>query len=118
MIVAGFGFSTRATLASLRDALARTGGKPDALATAADKAAQLGPLAEALELPMQAISADRIKAQTTLTQSARAFQERGTGSLAEAAALAGAGPGARLRGPRILSGDHLAACALAEGKTP
>ena len=34
---------------------------------------------------------------------------------AEAAALAAAGPGARLLGPRVVSADRMATCALAEG---
>lgn len=122
MIVAGFGFSTRATPASLRDALAATGGAPDALATAADKAAQLAPLAAELGLPLTPISAEDLTAQTTLTHSAASHSARATGSVAEAAALAAAGPGARLLAPRALSSDRLATCALArsfaQGKTP
>ncbi|MHA6346914.1 cobalamin biosynthesis protein, partial [Roseivivax sp. CAU 1761] len=39
-----------------------------------------------------------------------------TGSVAEAAALAAAGPGARLLGPRAVSPDGCATCALAQGK--
>ena len=52
MIVAGFGFSSRATLDLLRGALAATGAVPEALATLADKAPALRPLAEALDLPL------------------------------------------------------------------
>ncbi|HMO06737.1 MAG TPA: hypothetical protein PKD10_03685, partial [Paracoccaceae bacterium] len=42
----------------------------------------------------------------------------GDDSLAEAAALAAAGPGARLHGPRAVSPCRRATCALAEGPDP
>ncbi len=126
MIVAGFGFSTRATAASLRDALAQAQGnaRPDAclaaLATAQDKAESeaFHALAKALDLPIRAIPARVLTAQTPLTRSERALAARGTGSVAEAAALAAAGPGARLLGGRIHSTDRMASCALAQGDTP
>lgn len=118
MIVAGFGLTSRATLDSLRDALARTGGIPDALATAADKAEGLAPLAATLKLPLYAVPSDSLTGQPTWTHSVRSLQERGTGSVAEAAALAVAGPGAILLAPRAVSTDRMATCALAERKTP
>lgn len=120
MIVAGFGFSDRATTDSLRDALDRAsqGIRPDVLATAEDKAPTLGELAAELGLPLHGIAADRLCAQQTPTQSARVLTERETGSVAEAAALAAAGPGARLLTRRIHSTDRMATCALAQGKTP
>ncbi len=118
VIVAGFGFTGRATPASLRDALARTGGVPDALATAADKAGQLAPLARELGLPLHAVPPEHLTAQSTPTRSAAALRARGTGSVAEAAALAAAGPGATLLAPRSVSTDRMATCALAQGKTP
>lgn len=115
MIVAGFGFSTRATLESLRGALAATGGRPQALATLADKAPALAPLAEALDLPLIAVSGPL---PATETQSAASLSARGTGSVAEATALAAAGPGAYLLAPRAVSPDRLATCALAQGARP
>lgn len=115
MIVAGFGFSTRATLESLRGALAATGGSPQALATLADKAPALAPLAEALDLPLIAVTGPLPK---TPTQSATSLSARGTGSVAEATALAAAGPGAYLLAPRAVSPDRLATCALAQGARP
>jgi cobalt-precorrin 5A hydrolase len=51
-----------------------------------------------------------------MTQSARVRERFGTGSVAEASALAAAGPGARLLGPRVISGDGLATAAIAERK--
>ncbi|NBB96560.1 MAG: precorrin methylase [Alphaproteobacteria bacterium] len=120
MIVAGFGFSTRAGMASLRDALARACAAagidaPHMLATADDKTAALAPLAQALGVPVQGIAPDSLAAQVTHTRSARVAHERATGSVAEAAALAAAGPHARLLCPRHHAEDRLATCALAEG---
>lgn len=120
MIVAGFGFSTRAQDESLRDALrlacdlAGIAG-PDALATAQDKATALCALSQSLGLPVCPVAQDTLAVQTTQTQSARVAAERTTGSVAEAAALAAAGPGARLLTPRTHARDRLASCALAEG---
>ena len=49
------------------------------------------------------------------------FKYYRAGSVAEAAALAAAGPGARLLAPRMISADRMASCALAmslpEGQT-
>jgi cobalt-precorrin 5A hydrolase len=120
MRVAGFGFRKGATLAALQDALARAGGTDglDALATADDKAAGLQPLAGLLHLPVQAIGAEALRAQTTVTRSARVHALYGTGSLAEAAALAAAGPSARLLAPRAQSQDGTATAAIAERITP
>lgn len=116
MIVAGFGFRAAASGASLRDALARAAGGhrhcPARLAAPADKAAAL---ATALGAPVTAVSPEALAAAETLTRSPRVTALRGTGSVAEAAALAAAGPGARLLGPRVVSADRLATCALAEG---
>lgn len=108
MIVAGFGFSSCATLESLRDALAATGHRPDAVATLADKAGLLA----GLGLPVIAVTG---ALPETPTQSPASLAARGTGSVAEACALAGAGPGAYLLATRRVSPDGLATCAIAEG---
>ncbi|SFH44278.1 cobalt-precorrin 5A hydrolase [Palleronia marisminoris] len=113
MIVAGFGFRRAATVESLADALAATDGTPDALATAADKAQALAPLAKRLGLPVHAVPPDALTAARTQTDSAASRTHRNTGSVAEAAALAAAGPGARLLSPRVVSADRMATCALA-----
>ncbi|HPD90998.1 MAG: cobalamin biosynthesis protein [Rhodobacter sp.] len=112
MIVAGFGFSSRATAASLRAALVATGAAPAALATLADKAGALAPLARALGLPVIAVTGPL---PDTDTQSPRSLAARGTGSVAEACALKAAGPGAVLLTPRVTSPDRLATCAIAKG---
>ena len=117
MIVAGLGFRKDAGIDSLRDALRAAGGHVvQALATAEDKAE--APVIQALaaerNLPLHAIPLATLKNQLTLSQSARVQARYGTGSLAEAAALAAAGPGARLLGPRVTSQDGKATAALAE----
>ena len=129
MTVAGFGFRRGATLASLRSALALAQGQAAAqqplamLASAEDKADApcLQALAEALELPVCAIEAAQMQATATLTDSPKVRALRGSGSTAEAAALAAAllhgGPGARLLHPRAVSADRLATCALAAWPT-
>ncbi|MGD1935646.1 MAG: cobalamin biosynthesis protein [Candidatus Phaeomarinobacter sp.] len=120
MIVAGIGFSTRSRPDSLRDALQRACAAarieaPQALATAEDKEPTLAPLAINLGVPLYSFSAQMLSAQSTLTYSPRVAAERCIGSVAEAAALAGAGPGSRLLTSRIHAEDRLASCALAEG---
>ncbi|MEO0762475.1 MAG: cobalamin biosynthesis protein [Pseudomonadota bacterium] len=120
MIVAGFGFRGGATVASLADALDRAWpcGAVTLLSTVEDKAQRPTFLsfAETRALPIQPITKDDLAAQVTLTQSSAAKAARGVGSVAEAAALAAAGPSARLLGPRVVSGDGMATCALAEGQ--
>lgn len=118
MRVAGLGFREEATFESLNDALERAGGNVEALATAEVKAGQpaVRILAKALGLPLLSISRARLGAEETLTHSQRVEEKFGTGSVAEAAALAAAGPGARLIGPRAVSGDGLATAAIAERK--
>ncbi len=122
MIVAGFGFRAAATADSLRDALARAAGerKVTALAAPEDKAqaACVTALARQMAVDVRAIAADDLSRQHTPTEAPRVRFARGTGSVAEAAALAAAGPGARLLAPRSISADRLATCAIAMGAGP
>jgi cobalt-precorrin 5A hydrolase len=117
MIVAGFGFRSGASLAALQDALAGAGGADGVthLATLAEKVEGLVPLAAALGLPVVGVTDAALRVQVTLTQSGRVQALKGAGSVAEGAALAAAGPGARLRGPRAVSADGTATAAIAEG---
>ncbi|WP_333572006.1 cobalamin biosynthesis protein [Sphingomonas sp.] len=115
MIVAGFGYRTGATAASLRSALAlaQAGAPPIThVATVADKL----PLLATLGLPM--IVAEAVEAVLTPTRSPASLAARGTGSVAEAAALVAAGPHARLLVARQISPDRMATCAIAEGTCP
>ncbi len=117
MIVAGFGFRGAATAESLLDALDKARGPqaPALLATAEDKAAApaLQALSARLGLPVHAVTLDALAQVETPTRSARVRALRGSGSVAEAAALVAAGPGASLLGPRAVSADRMATCALA-----
>lgn len=121
MIVAGIGYRQAATISDLREALALTGAEPTALATVAAKAGgdALTQLAEHLKLPVIAVTEAQIAGIETATQSARIETRFGTGSLAEAAALAGAGHGtpgvtARLTVPRMQTENGMATAAIAE----
>jgi cobalt-precorrin 5A hydrolase len=124
VIVAGFGFRAGAGPASLADALARARAAagaaeaPARLATAEDKAREPGfaAFARAQGLPVAALPPEALAGRPTETDSPRVRALRGTGSLAEAAALAAAGPGAALLGPRAVAADGRATCALARGK--
>ncbi|MEM8572323.1 MAG: cobalamin biosynthesis protein [Pseudomonadota bacterium] len=121
MIVAGFGFRSGASPQSLADALSRAAGEDagegtvDCLATVEEKASgePFGSFARALGLRIHAVGAHALEDQVTTTQSTAALAARGTGSVAEASALAAAGPGARLLAPRAVSADGMATCALA-----
>jgi cobalt-precorrin 5A hydrolase len=118
MIVAGFGFRSGTTLAALQDALQRAGGAEGLthLATLAAKAEALAALGRELDLPVIALDATALRGQSTLTHSDRVEALFGTGSVAEAAALAAAGKGARLRGPRVVSADGSATAAIAQAR--
>ena len=119
MIVAGFGFRTLANVSSLLDAFEQAAGshRPTHLSAPEDKAEAdcMRAIASQLELPVVAVAGDHASAQNTLTQSVKIIETRGVGSIAEAVALAAAGGGARLVGPRSISSDRLATCAIAIG---
>lgn len=119
MKVAGLGFRQDVTLASLREALAAAGGADGlaAMATVSDKAdaEPLTQLARECGVPIKAIPADVLASVDTPTQSKLVTEKFGTGSVAEAAALAAAGPRARLIATRAVSQDRTATAAIAEG---
>lgn len=125
MKVAGLGFRSAATAADLHAALALTGEQVDALASVAGKAAApaMQEFARAAGLPVIALQEQDIAGEQTLTCSPRIKARFGTGSLAEAAALAGArygvpGAHARLLAPRVVTADGLATAAIAERLEP
>lgn len=119
MKIAGIGFRETAGIDSLRSALMSAGGIDGvmALATVAEKAeaVALVALAAELHLPIRAIAPRALAAIETQSWSDRVAARFGSGSLAEAAALAAAGPTARLLGPRAVSADGMATAAIAEG---
>ena len=125
MRVAGIGFRAKATLEDLRNALALTGIRPDALASLAAKAAQpaLIDLARELALPLIALREEDIAGEQTRPCSPRIKSRFGTGSVAEACALVAARQGAglarsRLITPRLITADGMATAALAERLEP
>lgn len=111
MRVAGFGMRAAAGTASLRSALALAG-EAQALAALPTHVARVRLLAEALNLPL--IQVEGIAGIATPTASPRIAARFGTGSVAEAVALAAAGPNARIVAPRVTSPDGLATAAIAE----
>ncbi|KQM72152.1 hypothetical protein ASE72_11945 [Sphingomonas sp. Leaf20] len=130
MIVAGFGFRAAAGLDALRAALATAqhGCPPvEILAVPQDKIALVQALADLLAadrvaaraggcpLTVIGVSPAALQAMRTPTRSIASIRHRATGSVAEAAALAAAGPGAVLLTSRHISADRMATCAIARG---
>jgi cobalt-precorrin 5A hydrolase len=126
MMVAGIGCRSGATpdavAEAFADALARCGvasGEINALATGADKSNERGiiELAEALELPLIYVGADEMigRSSDTLTSSPRVVALKGVPSVAETAALAAAGKGARLLAPRVATATVTCAIAFGDG---
>lgn len=111
MRIAGFGMRAAASTESLRAALA-TAGPADALAALPQHAAKVAALARTLGLPFRPVA--DIAGIATPTVSAAVAERFGTGSVAEAVALAAAGPGARIVAARAVSPDCLATAAVAE----
>jgi len=118
----GIGFRAEADATSLQDALAQVLAtaddiKFDAVVSEAAKSREqvFRDFAHALGVPGLGISQTDLAQMITPTQSARIQDRFGTGSLAEAAALAAAGPRARLVVKRVVSTDGMATAALAEG---
>ncbi|WP_235532338.1 cobalamin biosynthesis protein [Sphingomonas sp. Leaf20] len=130
VIVAGFGFRAAAGLDALRAALATAqhGCPPvEILAVPQDKIALVQALADLLAadrvaaraggcpLTVIGVSPAALQAMRTPTRSIASIRHRATGSVAEAAALAAAGPGAVLLTSRHISADRMATCAIARG---
>lgn len=121
MTVVGLGFRRDAGVDSLRDALqtalasANEAVRLTAIATAQDKAEApaLAQLAAERHLPVIGVPLALLAAQAA-TPSARVPRRYASRSLAEAAALAAAGPGARLLGPRVVSADGRATAGFAQ----
>ncbi|MEW9918096.1 cobalamin biosynthesis protein [Marimonas sp. MJW-29] len=123
MRIMGVGFRATADVASLQDAMQRAllaGGsqKIDALVTESAKSREkvFREFAQLLGVPGLGITKSDLEQMITPTQSQRIQDRLGTGSLAEAAALAAAGPDARLVAARVVSGDGMATAAIAESK--
>jgi cobalt-precorrin 5A hydrolase len=127
VIVAGIGCRKGAAAdeigAAIAAALARCGLAADALsglATSSAKGAEPGirGAASTLGLPLLLVQQRALETAgaRTATKSPRVLAHTGVPSLAEAAALAAAGPAGRLLAPRVAVGP--AACALAQAAAP
>lgn len=121
MIVAGFGFRASASIDSLLDAYEQATCEQAAyaVATLSDKAdsAVFSELAKRLSLPIHSINPEQTVDADVETDSLHSRSARGTGSVAEASALAAVGTGAKLVQTRVISQDRLATCALAKSCT-
>ncbi|MBD3665549.1 cobalamin biosynthesis protein [Sulfitobacter aestuariivivens] len=118
----GIGFRAAAQQSSLQDALAQVlmatdNQSFDAVVTEAAKARDpiFRTFATEIGVPGLGVTQSDLTRMITPTQSQRIRDRFGTGSLAEAAALAAAGPNAQLVVSRVVSTDGMATAALAEG---
>lgn len=120
VIVAGFGCRAGASADAFAAALAATGFvRVDRFAAPADRAALLNAFARERGVPLVAVGPDELAGADTPTRSATSLAARGTGSVAEAAALVAAGAGARVAVTRRISPDRSVTCAIAvSGPTP
>ncbi len=126
MIVAGIGsqkgVSTTEVVAAVEAALAAHGlerSRLDLLATARMKQDEAGIIAAcgAMSLPLVLVD-DAVLAElspATISRSQASLAAAGTYSVSEAAALAAAGDGARLAGPRLAVGRVTCAIAFGDG---
>ena len=122
-LVIGLGFRDQVSASSIAEVLAvvvARAGMPEAatvLAVVEDKAAHPGLLttAQTSHIPIEIVSADAMREADvrTATRSERVLRQRGVGSVCEAAALAAAGPDARLLVTRRVSADRNATAAAA-----
>jgi cobalt-precorrin 5A hydrolase len=129
-LVIGLGFRDEADARSIGEVLnaaaahAAMPGRATAIAVPEDKATHPGlrDAAHTAHLPIEAVAANAMRAADArgVTRSAQVKKYRGVGSVCEAAALAAAGPGARLVVSRIVSADRhaTAAAALIEDPVP
>jgi cobalt-precorrin 5A hydrolase len=125
MLIAGIGcrrgVPAEAIEAAIAAALAQARNQPsriDALATAMFKSGEDGIAAAAAArgIPLILVGqADMARASNQTTHSRRVLELMGVGSVAEAAAIAAAGPDARLLVPRLIVGPVTCALAIADG---
>ena len=127
MMVAGIGCRTGATADAVVSAFNLAIERYDierpqiaTLATAADKSVEVGiaDAARSLGLHLIFLTPEQLQlaGAGALTVSQRVLDLKGVPSVAEAAALAAAGPGARLLGPRVAT--PTVTCAIAVGDAP
>ena len=120
MKVAGIGYRTGATVASVRDALTGAGAADLTLIALPGIKARdpLTGMLRAAGFDIRIIPDAQLATIRTPTQSAISLAHHRTGSVAEACAIAAAGRGGRLLAPRIISTDRMATAAIAETGEP
>ena len=115
------GVAAAAVIDLVREATARSGLRPDLLATPDFKRLEpgLARAADQLGLVLRHVGRDALRAQQPrcITRSQRVADAVGVGSIAEACALAALGAGARLALPRIAKAGVTCAIAVSD-KTP
>jgi cobalt-precorrin 5A hydrolase len=127
VIVAGVGCRKAISAAQVESAIEAAllhtrlcGRKLERIAVPAVKGTEAGIVAAAAArgIPLVLVAQNALEAadRSTLTRSARSMDMFNVHSVAEAAALAAAGPGARLLAARVAVGP--VTCALAEGEIP
>ncbi len=118
------GVSADAIMALIETACGQIDGRPSGLYTMQEKSTEhaLTEAAERLGLPLVYVARAALQAAAgrAVTKSQRVLALFGVPSVAETAALAGAGPGSRLVLPRITAGGVTCAiaCAVAASKEP
>lgn len=118
MIVAGFGYRQHTNLESLLRLLKTLQSQVPyitALSAPVEKIALLRVLGEQLNVPVVSIEMNLLPLIRTQTQSLYSYKAWGTGSVAEAVALAAAGANSKILISRVISNDRMATCAIAEG---
>ena len=114
------GVGVQAIIHLVEDAMSRIDGQAIALYTAAEKQTEpaLGEAASRLGLPLVHLPRTALEAvaDQAVTRSPRVVELFNVPSIAETAALAGAGPGSRLLLPRIAAGG--VTCAIAAKENP
>ena len=119
--IAGFGFRSMANIDSLVNALNKASAQHKIAGFSApeDKInhSALRELARIYGLPLFAVENELMKSMETVTKSTVVIEKRQTGSVAESVALAFFKGPAKILGPRKISDDGLAVCAIAEGES-
>jgi cobalt-precorrin 5A hydrolase len=119
--IVGVGCRAEATQSALGEAIEMamiaSAGPLDAIATTTEKAdtAMVKAVAKQFNLSIIAIDPVDLFGKVTPTQSPRILARFGTGSLAEAVAMAGCEPNAKLLCSRQISSDGMATAAIAQG---
>lgn len=117
MRIAGFGFRAATSIASLEEVLAAAGGPAGLCALAVLEGKADAPVVRAfagkLGLPVRIVRREALAGLETPTRSPRIVATFGTGSVAEAVALAAVGVGAVLLVSRMTSQDRMATVAIA-----